>query len=136
MEVPPPIPAELWGQVPPAAQAAILLLLLLDKSQDRRLGSGRYPALEVNRDRRNRRHTTILRPLEAGQVQRVNEYPGGNTCQPSQRLAPTRRHGRGLTNPELGGITTLPRLFSASISGKTAGDEQEVRADPEAKCPG
>jgi hypothetical protein len=40
------------------------LLILLNETQDRRLDSGRYLVPEFNRDRRNRRHTNILRPLE------------------------------------------------------------------------
>jgi hypothetical protein len=41
------------------------LLVLLDKGQDRRLGSRRYLVPEFNRNRRNRRHANIFRPLEA-----------------------------------------------------------------------
>lgn len=41
------------------------LLVLLDEGQDRRLGCRRYLVPELNRNRRNRWHINILRPLEA-----------------------------------------------------------------------
>ena len=40
------------------------LFVSLDKGQDRRLGGRRYLAPEFSRDRRNRQHTNILRPLK------------------------------------------------------------------------
>src|SRR5262249_51452316 len=41
------------------------LLMRLHEGQDRRLGGRRYLAPQFYRDRRNGRHTSILRPLEA-----------------------------------------------------------------------
>jgi hypothetical protein len=41
------------------------LLVPLDKSQDGCLGVGRYLLPQLSRDRRNGRHTSILRPLQA-----------------------------------------------------------------------
>src|SRR6266699_3411516 len=58
-------------QVPPLLEFSHLvvkflkpLLVLPDNGQNDCLGSGRDLAPEFNRDRRNRRHTSILQPLE------------------------------------------------------------------------
>lgn len=40
------------------------LLILLDEGQDRRQGGRRYLAPQFSKNRRNREHPNILRPLE------------------------------------------------------------------------
>src|SRR5262249_16260087 len=65
------------------------LFILLDEGQDRRLGGRRYLAPEFNRDRQNRRHATIVRPLEArtsSGCERVPLSQGGTALSTAQTL--------------------------------------------------
>jgi hypothetical protein len=50
------------------------LFVLLDEGQDGRLGGRRYLVPEFRRNRRNRRHINILRPLRERTSQGVNGY--------------------------------------------------------------
>ena len=65
-----------------------LLLILMNEGQDRRLGCRRYLAPKFNRNRRNRLHTNILRPL----------YPqtgSGRERLPARKSVPEFSHGAG-----------------------------------------
>jgi hypothetical protein len=55
------------------------LLILLNEGQDCRLGSRRYLVPEFSRNRRNRRHINILRPIEARTSSGRERLPQGET---------------------------------------------------------